>query len=140
MAMNTKEMMEAANKAAIVDRVAKFEVGLIQSITLQANMHGQGPDGRQATVALRVEPGDPRFGPLEALLKSEATAQKTAAETDLVAAGVTIAVDQAELDAHAAASAAAKAEYDQLVERNRQKRILAEALAADAAKKAKAPV
>jgi predicted transcriptional regulator len=135
--MKTDEMRVAAAQAELVERVAKFEVSEIQSITVQANVFSRsGPDGRSPTVALRVEAGDPRYVTLEAMLKAEAATRKSEAETKLAELGMSHEVDQAVLDVTRADSLAAKEQHAVLIERNRQKRILAEALEAE--KKAKA--
>jgi hypothetical protein len=133
--MKTDEMRVAAAHAEMVERVAKFEVSEIQSITVQANVFSRsGQDGRTPTVALRVEAGDPRYSTLEAMLKAEAATRKADAETKLAAFGMAHEVDQAVLDATRADSLEAKEQHAVLIERNRQKRILAEALAKEAAK------
>jgi hypothetical protein len=135
--MKTDEMRVAAAHAEMVERVAKFEVSEIQSITVQANVFSRsGQDGRTPTVALRVEAGDPRYSTLDAMLKAEAATRKAAAEAKLGELGMSHEVDQAVLDVTRADSLAAKEQHAVLIERNRQKRILAEALEAE--KKAKA--
>jgi hypothetical protein len=127
--MKTDDLKKAANYSDIVEKCSKFDVSLIQSITVQANTHAQRSDSGNI-VAVRIWPDDPRYAALEALLRAESADQKTKAEAELTKIGLTVVVDQAVVDQAQADSVAAKAIFDDNMERIRLKKIVAEAVAA----------
>jgi hypothetical protein len=137
--MKISDMQIAAKQAMTIERVARFEVGMVQSITVTAHMHSVSAEGRNNTVSIRVLEDDPRFATLDAMIREEAVSEKTKAEAALTALGVAVEVPQEVKDAAAADAAAGKAAYDDALERNRIKKIMAEAAAAaKSEKKAKA--
>jgi hypothetical protein len=133
--MKSTDMQKLSQHAAVLERVAMFGVSEIQSITVQANMHGSSPDARQRlNIGIRIDPSDPRFATLKQILDEEAAKQKTAAEAALSDMNMAVEPDPDLIEAVRQDSVAGKALFEDQVERNRIKKITADALAAEAAK------
>lgn len=135
--MKASDLQKLNHHAMVLDRIAKFKVGEIQSITIQANMLSKNPGNRgEDAIGLRIDESDPRFQAVLDMLMGEATAQEEASKQVLTDAGMTPTVDAQSVAAYAASAQEARKEYNVVKERNRQKRLLEKALADEEAGKA----